>query len=138
MASKSIRFEGNGYGDEWVKEAKKRGLSNEKETPRALDMMVTKEAEDLYSEMGIFTKEELHARHEIALENYTMKLQIESRVCADMALNHIIPAAISYQSELVDNVMSVQDVMGAFYEVHYSEGPYQANWKSRGQHGYFE
>lgn len=113
VASKSIRFEGNGYGDEWVKEAKKRGLSNEKETPRALDMMVTKEAEDLYTEMGIFTKEELHARHEIALENYTMKLQIESRVCADMALNHIIPAAISYQSELVDNVMSVQDVMGA-------------------------
>ena len=113
VESKSIRFEGNGYGDEWVKEAKKRGLSNVKDTPRALDMMVTPEAEAIYTEMGIFTKEELHARHEIALENYTMKLQIESRVCADMALNHIIPAAINYQSDLVDNVMSVQEVMGS-------------------------
>lgn len=111
--SKKIRFEGNGYGDEWVKEAKKRGLSNVKDTPRALDLMVTKSAEELYIGMGIFTKEELHARHEIALENYTMKLQIESRVCADMAINHIIPAAITYQSVLLDNVMSIQDVMGA-------------------------
>jgi len=110
--SKKIRFEGNGYGEEWVKEAKKRGLSNVKDTPRALDLMVTKEAEKLYTEMGIYTLEELHARHEIALENYTLKLQIESRVCADMAINHIIPAAVSYQSELVDNVMSLQDVMG--------------------------
>jgi glutamine synthetase len=110
--SKKIRFEGNGYGEEWVKEAKKRGLSNVKDTPRALDMMVTKEAKKIYTEMGIFTEDELHARHEIALENYTMKLQIESRVCADMAVNHIIPAAIQYQSELVDNVMSVQEVMG--------------------------
>lgn len=113
VASKKIRFEGNGYGEEWVKEAAKRGLSNVKDTPRALDMMVTKDAEKLYTDMGIFTKEELHARHEIALENYTMKLQIESRVCADMALNHIIPAAVGYQSDLVDNVMSVQEVMGA-------------------------
>lgn len=112
VASKKIRFEGNGYGEEWVKEAKKRGLSNVMDTPRALDLMVTKEAEKLYTDMGIFTKEELHARHEIALENYTKKLQIESRVCADMAVNHIIPAAISYQSELVDNVMSLHDVMG--------------------------
>ena len=112
IASKKIRFEGNGYGDEWVKEAAKRGLNNIKDTPRALDLMITKEAEKLYTEMGIFTKEELHARHEIALENYTMKLQIESRVTADMALNHIIPAAISYQSELVDSAMSMKDLLG--------------------------
>jgi glutamine synthetase len=112
IASKKIRFEGNGYGDEWVKEAAKRGLKNVKDTPRALDFMITKEAEKLYTEMGIFTKEELHARHEIALENYTMKLQIESRVTADMALNHIIPAAISYQSELVDSAMSMKDLLG--------------------------
>ena len=112
IASKKIRFEGNGYGDEWVKEAAKRGLNNIKDTPRALDLMITKEAERLYTEMGIFTKEELHARHEIALENYTMKLQIESRVTADMALNHIIPAAISYQSELVDSAMSMKDLLG--------------------------
>lgn len=83
-----------------------------KDTPRALDFMVTKEAEKLYTEMGIFTKEELHARHEIALENYTMKLQIESRVTADMAISQIIPAAISYQSELLDNAMSLQDLLG--------------------------
>jgi len=112
VASKKIRFEGNGYGDEWVKEASKRGLNNIKDTPRALDLMVTKEAEKLYTEMGIFTKEELHARHEIALENYTKKLQIESRITADIAINHIIPAAISYQSELVDSAMSLQDLMG--------------------------
>lgn len=109
--SKAIRFEGNGYGEEWVKEAKKRGLSNVKTTPTALDFMVDQKAEQLYTDMGIYTKEELHARHEIALENYTMKMQIESRVCADMAVNHIIPAAVAYQSELVDNLMSVREVM---------------------------
>lgn len=112
VSSKKIRFEGNGYGEEWVKEAAKRGLSNVKDTPRALDMLVSKQSEEVFTEMGIFTKEELHARHEIALEIYTMKLQIESRVCADMALNHIVPAAVNYQSDLVDNVMSVQEVMG--------------------------
>jgi glutamine synthetase len=112
IASKKIRFEGNGYGDEWVKEAAKRGLNNVKDTPRALDFMVTKEAEKLYTDMGIFTKEELHARHEIALENYIMKLQIESRVTADIAISQIIPAAISYQSELVDSAMSIQDLLG--------------------------
>ncbi|NNK80800.1 MAG: glutamine synthetase type III, partial [Flavobacteriales bacterium] len=113
VASKNIRFEGNGYGEEWVKEAKKRGLSNVKDTPRALDLMVTKEAEKVYTEMGIFTKEELHARHEIELENYTMKLQIESRKTADIAINHITPAAIAYQSELIDNVGGLLDVLGA-------------------------
>jgi len=111
--SKTIRFEGNGYGDEWVKEAKKRGLSNLKDTPRALDMMVDKKAEKLFIDMGIFTKEELHARHEIELEKYTLKLQIESRKTADIAINHITPAAIEYQSVLIDNVAGLKEILGA-------------------------
>ena len=111
--SKRIRFEGDGYGDEWVEEALKRGLKNEKETPNALDFMVEQKVYDLYSEMGVMTPRELDARHEILLEQYKLEIQIESRVSGDLVGNHIIPTAIKYQNTLIENVKGLKDVLGA-------------------------
>jgi glutamine synthetase len=110
--SKSIRFEGNGYGEEWVKEAESRGLSNLKDTPRALSVLADKKTEKLYSEMGIFTPVELEARYEIELENYTMKIQIEARMIEDLAKNHVIPTALLYQNRLIKNVQGLKDIFG--------------------------
>jgi glutamine synthetase len=110
--SKTIRFEGNGYGDEWVKEAKKRGLSNLKDTPRALKIMIQKETKKLYEELGIFSEIELEARYEIELENYILKLQIESRTLGDLAKNHIIPCAIKYQNVLLENINGMNSYFG--------------------------
>ncbi|MFT6844569.1 MAG: glutamine synthetase [Flavobacteriales bacterium] len=111
-ASKKIRFEGNGYGDEWVKEAESRGLSNLKDTPRALDVMVAPATKELYGSLGIFSSQELDARHEIELENYTLKLQIESRLMADLAQNHIIPTAFTYQNRLLENLRGLKESFG--------------------------
>ncbi|HKK38276.1 MAG TPA: glutamine synthetase III [Cryomorphaceae bacterium] len=110
-ASKQIRFEGNGYGYEWVEEAKKRGLSNIKDTPRSLLMLKSKKVKELYSELGILTERELEARVEIELEKYQMQIQIESRMCGEMAKNFIIPAALKYQKMLTDNVKGIMDVL---------------------------
>jgi len=110
--SKSIRFEGNGYGEEWVKEAKKRGLSNLKDTPRALKVMIDKKTKNLFNELGVFTEIELDARYEIELENYILKLQIESRTLGDIAQNHIIPTAIKYQNTILENVKGMNELMG--------------------------
>lgn len=112
-ASKKIRFEGNGYGDEWVKEAEKRGLSNLKDTPRALTPMKTKDYVELFESQGVLTKREIEARHDIELEAYTMKLQIEARILGDLCKTYITPAVIRYQTELLDNVKGLQDVLGA-------------------------
>ncbi|MCB0395845.1 MAG: glutamine synthetase III [Flavobacteriales bacterium] len=109
--SKNIRFEGNGYGDAWVKEAAKRGLSNVKTTPEALDAMITKEAAEFFSRNDIYTERELHARYEIQLETYTKKIQIESRVMGDLAINHIVPTAIRYQNVLLENVRGLKEVL---------------------------
>ena len=111
-ASKNIRFEGNGYSEEWVKEATKRGLSNLKDTPRALDVWSKKKVKTLFQNLGILNEIELAARHEIELENYVMKLQIEARVIGDLAKNHIIPAAVEYQNMLLENVESILGVFG--------------------------
>jgi len=108
--SKSIRFEGNGYGDEWVAEAEKRGLSNIKTTPLALDAYLSAKSIDLLVRNGIFSERELEARHEIVLEEYVKKVQIESRVMGDLALNHIIPTAIDYQNKLISNVKGLKDI----------------------------
>lgn len=108
--SKSIRFEGNGYSAEWEKEAEIRGLSNIKTTPRALDVMLSDRSAILFEDTGVFTKREIHARHEILLENFYKKLQIEARVMGELVLNVIIPAAIEYQSKLVDNIRGLKDI----------------------------
>lgn len=101
---KKILFEGNNYSEEWVKEAKKRGLSNIKTTPEALDADVSKKTIQLYTSNGIFNHRELEARHEIRLEMYTKQIQIESRILAEIALTHVVPAAIEYQNKLLTNL----------------------------------
>jgi glutamine synthetase len=108
--SKNIRFEGNGYSEEWVKEAKKRGLSNITTTPMALDAYVSKKSMKLFEENGIFSHREIEARHEIMLETYVKKIQIEARVMGDLAINHIIPPAVKYQTELANNVRSLKEI----------------------------
>ena len=102
--SKNIIFEGNGYSDEWVKEATRRGLKNIKTTPRALDAYVSVRSEKMFMDLDVFTKRELHARHDIMLETYIKKVQIESRVMGEMVNSSIIPAAIKYQKELTDSL----------------------------------
>lgn len=101
--SKNIRFEGDNYSEEWQNEAEKRGLSNVKDTPRALGFLMSDKVLKLFEKNGVLTNREMHARSEILLENYIMKIQIESRVMGDLALNHIIPTAIAYQNKLIDN-----------------------------------
>lgn len=101
--SKHIRFEGDGYSEEWAKEAEKRGLSNLRTTPFALDALLSEKTRKVYENNGVLSQIELHARHEILLENYILKVQIESRVMGDLALNHIIPTAIMYQNKLITN-----------------------------------
>ncbi|MBA3649212.1 MAG: glutamine synthetase III [Chitinophagales bacterium] len=108
--SKHILFEGNNYSKEWEEEAAKRGLNNIKNTPRALDLMVEKEAIDLFERNEIFTSEEIHARYEIELEKYIKIVQIEGRMIGEIALNQIIPAAIQYQNELVRNIQGMKDI----------------------------
>jgi glutamine synthetase len=108
--SRNIRFEGNGYSDEWEKEAAARGLANIKTTPKALDAFLSEKTEELFAETGVFTKRETQARHEILLDSYYKKLQIEARVIGELVMNIIIPAAIAYQSKLVENVKGLKDI----------------------------
>jgi glutamine synthetase len=107
--SERILFEGDGYSEAWEKEAAKRGLENIKTTPRALDAMVTEKAKHLFMEHRIYSHEELEARHEIELEKYIKKVQIESRVIGELANSHIIPAALRYQRTLTDNIRGLKD-----------------------------
>jgi glutamine synthetase len=108
--SKTIRFEGNGYSEEWEKEAAKRGLANIKTTPKALDAYVSEKTTDLFSKLNVFNEREAHARHEILLENFYKKLQIEARVIGELVNSTIIPAAIEYQSKLVNNIKGLKEI----------------------------
>jgi glutamine synthetase len=110
IESKNIRFEGNGYSQEWKEEAERRGLANVPTTPEALDAFVSHSSEDLFVRHGIFSPVELHARHEILLEDYTKKIQIESRVLGDLAINHVIPTALAYQTKLINNVRGLREL----------------------------
>ncbi|SNC62127.1 glutamine synthetase [Hymenobacter gelipurpurascens] len=110
ISSKNIRFEGNGYSDEWKDEAAARGLANVPTTPQALDALVQEDASSLFERHRIFSHVELHARHEILLEDYIKKIQIESRVMGDLAINHIIPTAVAYQTKLVTNVRGLREL----------------------------
>jgi glutamine synthetase len=116
--SKSIRFEGNGYSEEWEKEAEARGLSNIKTTPKALDVLITEKVEKLFEETGVYSKRESHARHEILLDSFYKKLQIEARLIGEMVTNVIIPTAITYQTKLVENVKGLKDI--GLSKEHYS------------------
>ena len=108
--SSKVRFEGDGYSEGWVKEAKKRGLPNIKDTPRALDAFLDKKTVGLYQKFNVLSKLELEARNEIKLENYIMKVQIESRSMGDLAHNHIIPTAIKYQNKLIENANGLKEL----------------------------
>ena len=110
--SKKIRFEGNGYGDEWVVEAEKRGLANLKDTPRALKAWANEKVKEMFNELNVLTPRELEARQEIEFENYILKIQIEARIIGDMVQSQIIPAAIEYQNKLIQNVQGLVNVLG--------------------------
>lgn len=109
VESKKVLFEGDGYSDEWATEANKRGLQNIKTTPQALDAYVTKKSKDLFESNHIYRHHELEARHEIMLESYIKKVQIEARVMGDLATTVIIPAAIKYQNILLQNINGLKD-----------------------------
>lgn len=109
-ASKNILFEGNGYSDEWVKEAKKRGLSNIKTTPEALNAYISDKSKQLFSRNDIFDARELDARYEIMQEDYVKKIDIEAKVIGQLAISHVIPAALTYQQKLSDNVASLKSI----------------------------
>jgi glutamine synthetase len=109
-SSKKIIFEGNNYSEEWVKEAKKRGLGNIKDTPSALEIYLRKENVELFQKHGIYSDKELHARVEIEWENYIKKVQIESRVLGDLAINHIVSTALKYQTSLIQNVTGLKSI----------------------------
>jgi len=101
--SKNIRFEGDGYSDDWVQEASKRGLNNVKNMPRAIDAYTAKKSLALFEKHGVMNHKEVEARNEIKLESYIKRVQIEARVIGDLAMNHIIPTAIAYQNKLINN-----------------------------------
>ena len=109
VKSEKVLFEGDGYSEAWEKEAVKRGLPNVKTTPLALDAMVTKKAMALFEGNGIYSHQELEARHEIELEKYIKKVQIESRVIAELATSQVLPAAIRYQNTLANNVRGLKE-----------------------------
>jgi glutamine synthetase len=110
VSSEKILFEGNGYSEEWEKEAEKRGLPNVKTTPLALDAMITDKAKKLFENNRIYTHSELEARHEIELEKYIKKVQIESRMMGEIMTSYVLPAAIKYQNTLVENIRGLREV----------------------------
>ncbi|MDH6356846.1 glutamine synthetase III [Parabacteroides sp. PF5-9] len=105
--SKAIRFDGNGYSDEWKVEAAKRGLDCETRVPVIYDAYTISQTIDLFAKTGVLNERELHARNEVKWEQYTKKIQIEARVLGDLAMNHIIPVATRYQGLLLDNVSKI-------------------------------
>ncbi len=110
---KNIHFDGNGYSDEWKAEAARRGLDCETSAPRMFDAYLSKQTEEMFARTGVFSRVELEARNEVKWEIYTKKVQIESRVLGDLAINHIIPVATRYQSIIVDNVTKLKALFGA-------------------------
>jgi glutamine synthetase len=109
VASEKVLFEGDGYSEAWANEAAKRGLPNVKTTPQALDAMVTEKAKALFEANHIYSHTELEARHEIELEKYIKKVQIESRIMGELATSHILPAAIRYQNLLANNIKGLKE-----------------------------
>ena len=107
---KPIRFDGNGYSDEWVAEAAKRGLDVEKSTPKIIEHYLDKESVKMFESVKVMNRKELEARNEVKWETYVKTVQIEARVMGDMSMNHIIPVSTHYQSQLIKNVQGMKDV----------------------------
>lgn len=114
--SKRIRFDGDGYSDDWEKEAKKRKLSNNKTTPEALQVLTSKDSLDLFKSMKVMSEIEVKARQEVELEAYILHVQIEGRVLNELVYSHIIPAAIEYQNTLIQNVLGLKEIYGAAHK----------------------
>ena len=110
---KPIRFDGNGYSDEWVEEAARRGLDTESSCPIIFDRYLDQSSIEMFETLGVMTKKELEARNEVKWETYTKKIQIEARVMGDLSMNHIIPVATHYQSQLLKNVANMRGVFTA-------------------------
>ena len=110
-----VCFDGNGYTDEWKAEAKKRGLDVETNVPKMFKSFTTPKAIELFTKLGVYSEKELEARNEVKWETYTKKVQIEGRVIGRMAINHIIPAALAYQTKLLKNINLMKDVFGDQY-----------------------
>ncbi|MES2775246.1 MAG: glutamine synthetase III [Bacteroidota bacterium] len=110
VESEKVLFEGDGYSQEWHHEAARRGLPNIPTTPLALDAYVTDKSKHLFESMGIYSHSELEARHEIMLEEYIKKVQIEARIMGEICTSHILPSAIKYQNILVKNIQGLKDV----------------------------
>ena len=110
---KPIRFDGNGYSDEWKEEAKRRGLDCETSCPVIFDRYLTSESIKMFESTGVMTQKELEARNEVKWETYTKKIQIEARVLGDLVMNHIVPVAIEYQTKLIDNVYKMKGLFPA-------------------------
>ena len=109
VESKKVLFEGDGYSEEWHHEAERRGLPNVPTTPLALDAMITEKAKSLFESNNVYNHPELEARHEIELEKYIKKVQIEARIMGDLAINHILPSAIEYQNKLIVNIKGLKE-----------------------------
>lgn len=110
VSSKPIHFDGNGYSDEWLKEAQRRGLDCESSTPLIFDAYLSPASVKMFHDTGVFSKVELEARNEVKWEMYTKKVQIEARVLGDLAINHVLPVATRYQSLLLDNVLKIKAI----------------------------
>ena len=110
---KPIRFDGNGYSEEWKAEASRRGLDCETSAPDIFKAYANDTSVKMFENLSIMTRAELEARNEIKWEIYTKKIQIEARIFGDMAINHIIPVATKYQGQLVDNVYKMKEILGA-------------------------
>ncbi len=110
---KPIRFDGNGYSEEWKAEAAKRGLDCETSCPVIFDQYLTEDSIKMFESAGVMTKKELEARNEVKWETYTKKIQIEARVLGDLVMNHIVPVATEYQSKLIDNVFKMKSIFSA-------------------------
>ena len=108
--SKAIHFDGNGYSDEWKEEASKRGLDCETNAAKIFDSYLSEQTIEMFRKTGVFTRVELEARNEVKWEMYTKKVQIEARVLGDLAINHIVPIAMRYQSILVDSVLKLRSL----------------------------
>ena len=110
VSSEKVLFEGDGYSDEWHHEAERRGLPNVRTTPLALDAMITEKAKHLYEANGVYTHIELEARHEIELEKYIKRVQIEARIMGELATSHVLPPAIKYQNILFQNIKGLKEI----------------------------
>jgi glutamine synthetase len=115
-SSKRIRFDGDGYSKEWEQEAAKRKLSNNRNTPAALQVLTTPESIALFKVTGVLTEKEIKARKEVELETYILQTQIEGRILSELVYHQIIPATVAYQNTLLENILGLKEIYGAAHK----------------------